>query len=76
MARENEKSVLYKTISKLCIDRNITVAQLAISLGMTPQGMYRRLQTGKFSYEELQSIAEKLGCTFAYNFAPNNETLR
>ena len=75
MSGDTEKSVLYKTISKLCIDRNITVSQLASSLGMTPQGFYRRLQTGKLSYEELQAIAEKLGCTFAYNFAPNNATL-
>lgn len=74
MATQHPKSTLYKIISKLCVDNNTTIAQLAISLHKTPQGMYRRLQTGKFSYEELQAIAEKLNCTFSYQFTPKKLT--
>lgn len=72
MAAQSQKSALYKIISKLCIDNNTTIAQLAIALNTTPQHFYRRLQKEKFSYAELQAIADRLNCTFSYQFTPKS----
>lgn len=65
-----QKSVLYKYVDKLCVDRDTTIAELARKLGKAPQNFYQRLNNGKMSYEELTEIANALGYTFDYNFQP------
>ncbi len=67
-----EKNQIYIMIEHACIDAGITKAELARRLGMTPQAFYQRLTTGKFTYNELVSIANALGGTLNLNigFAP------
>lgn len=67
-----EKNQIYIMIEHACIDAGITKAELVRRLGMTPQAFYQRLTTGKFTYNELVSIANALGGTLNLNigFAP------
>ena len=64
------KSILYKSIEKLCTDADTTIAELARKMGMSPQSLYNRLQTGKMTYEEISRMASILGFDFAYTFTP------
>lgn len=47
---------------------NITQAQLAERLGMSPQSLSKRLKTGKFTDKELENIARVLGCEYRSGF--------
>ena len=47
---------------------NITQAQLAERLGMSPQSLSKRLKTGKFTDKELENIATILGCEYRAGF--------
>ena len=68
-----QKSILYRQVNMLCAERGISLAQLAKELGTTPQNLYIRLDREKMTYAEMSKIAEKLGCTFSYNFQPLNQ---
>lgn len=48
-------------IEQALIEANMSKTQLATALGMSPQSLYQRFKTGKFSYNELQRIAVALG---------------
>lgn len=43
-------------------------ADLARALGMSPQNLQKRLQTGKFTFSEFERIAEITGSEFYVNF--------
>ena len=43
-------------------------ASIARALGITPATFNARLKTCKFSIEELESIAEVLGCKYIFGF--------
>lgn len=47
---------------------NITQAQLAERLGISPQSLSKRLKTGKFTDKELENIATILGCEYRAGF--------
>ena len=68
-----QKSILYRQVNMLCAERGISLAQLAKELGTTPQNLYIGLDREKMTYAEMSKIAEKLGCTFSYNFQPLNQ---
>lgn len=47
---------------------NMKEAELARRLGTSSQAFGQRMKTGKFSSEELENIAEALGCKFECHF--------
>lgn len=58
----------------MCVQAGTSISKLATKIGTTPQNLYKRLQTGKMSYEELSTIANALGYTFNYSFTPTQVT--
>ncbi len=46
----------------------ISNAELARRLGWTPQILFNRMKTGKFSVEDWEKIAEALGAEFYMGF--------
>lgn len=59
-------------IEKALVEARITKTQLAEKLSMSPQALYQRLKTGKFSYQELQAIAEAMGAKLELSFVIGN----
>ncbi len=57
-----------------CEESGITLTELAEKLGMSQQSMSNRLKTGKFTQEELEQIAEILGCKYINYFEYPNGT--
>ncbi|MCI8554329.1 MAG: helix-turn-helix transcriptional regulator [Clostridiales bacterium] len=55
-------------IKVLCVRAGISVAELARRLGQSPANFNAKLKRGKFSVNELQNIAETLGCTYENYF--------
>lgn len=54
---------------KACCDiSGITLTQLAERLGTTQQNMSNRLKIGKFKQDELEKMAEILGCKYTSSF--------
>ena len=49
-------------ITAACIASGITQTELAKRLGMRQQTLSKRLQTGKFTDNELNTMAQILGC--------------
>lgn len=47
-----------------CIHANVTQAEIALKVGMSPQSFYNRLKTGKFTREELTTIGNALGAEY------------
>ncbi len=52
--------------------RNITLSQLAESLGMSRQNLSNKMSRDNFSEKELQDIAEALNCSYQANFKMND----
>lgn len=48
-------------IEKALIDVGMTKSDLARALGMSPQSLYQKMRYDKFSYAELEKIAQALG---------------
>lgn len=57
-----------------CDESGITLTELAEKLGMSQQSMSNRLKTGKFTQEELEQIAQVLGCKYINYFEYPNGT--
>lgn len=51
-------------IKILLVKRGKSAAQLAVLLGFTPQNLYNKFKRDNFSTNELQKIAEALGCDY------------
>lgn len=47
---------------------NITQAELARRMGMSPAALNKRIKTGKFSDEDFQNIAKALGAEYKSGF--------
>lgn len=62
------KNQLYIKIEKAMVDTSATKRAMAKMLGMTPENLYSRLKNGKFSYEELEKIADFLDCELVLDF--------
>lgn len=52
----------------LCRHRGITMKELALRLGMSPQNFSGKLRRGSFSIRELEAIGEAAGCSFRAEF--------
>lgn len=48
--------------------RGISEAELARTLGTSPQAFNQRMKTGKFSSEDMEKIAEAIGATYFFGF--------
>lgn len=55
-------------IKAACAKQNITMGELAKRLGMSKQNFSARLQKEKFKDEDLDKIAEALGCKYVCYF--------
>lgn len=55
-------------IEQALIEAGMSKTQLAAALGMSPQNLYKRLKTGKFSYSDLQRIATALNSRLQLEF--------
>ena len=73
MKTKKNKSTLCKYIEKLCIDEETDLTHLALDMGIVPQNLYRRLVNGKFTFEEIQAMADALGYDFDYKFTKRVE---
>lgn len=61
MQIEIEKALVYNGVKK---------QDIASAFGVTQETFSSRLKTGKFSYDELQKIAEITGCRLNFEFVP------
>ena len=55
-------------IERGLIESQMSKTQLATAFGMSPQALNQRFRTGKFSYQELQKIAEVMGAKLVFKF--------
>ena len=49
-----------------CKLNDITVTELARRLGTSQQNLSKRLKVGKFSQDELETIANAIGCQISF----------
>jgi transcriptional regulator with XRE-family HTH domain len=52
--------------------KKMTITKLAIALNTSRQNLTNKLNRDNFSENELQEIAEALGCKFEFNFILDN----
>lgn len=55
-------------IRVLCVRTNISVAELARRMGMSPQNLNAKLKRETFTVSDLNQIAESTGTTFERKF--------
>lgn len=51
-----------KAIKQILLERGKSVKELAVFLGITSQGMSNKLYRDKFTYKEVEKIADFLDC--------------
>ena len=72
-----EDLTLEQKIKASCELVGISVTELANRLGTSQQNLSKRMKVGKFTQEELEEIAEKLGCEYVSSFVfPNGTTIK
>lgn len=64
------KNAIQIMIEQQMVAKGMKKKDLAAALGMSPENLYARLKTGKFSYDELQTIAKSLDCNLNLAFVP------
>ena len=52
----------------LCIRRGITMRELALRMGMSPQNFSGKLKRESVSYQELEAMAKAADCQFRLEF--------
>lgn len=60
-------------IKKLCLNKNVTIKQAALDLGMTEQAMHKIIKTNSTKIETLISIAQYFNVEPTYFFDNNSE---
>lgn len=55
--------------------KGISQAELARGIGTSPQAFNQRMKTGKFTSEELNQIANFLGCKYTFQFEFEDGTI-
>lgn len=60
-------------IKELCLNKNVTVKQAALDLGMTEQAMHKIIKTNSTKIETLISIAQYFNVAPSYFFDNNSE---
>jgi len=59
-------------IKIVCIKNEITMAEIARRLGITPQAFSQKMRRGTFSLDNLENIALVAGCKLECHFVMNN----
>ncbi len=62
------KITMKNVIEHALVDAGMSKAELARKIGMSPQNLQKRLNTGRFSYEELSQMAEAMGAELLFQF--------
>ncbi|MDO5548294.1 MAG: helix-turn-helix transcriptional regulator [Eubacteriales bacterium] len=65
---------LKKFIQHVCIDKDISVSELARRLATTPQNFNQKLGRESLTWKDLQQIADALDCRLDVNFEPNEKS--
>lgn len=60
--------MMAKEIQKRMIDKDIKKKYLADRCGWTQSNLYNKMKRDNFTEEELQKIADALGCTLKIEF--------
>ncbi len=55
-------------IKVLCVRSNISMAELARRLGVSPQSLSAKMKRESFTISELEKIADAVGATFVRKF--------
>ncbi len=64
-----------KKIKMALVYTGMTQAELASKIGQTPQNFNKKLKRGSLSFEEMESIAKALGCSWRAEFVFNDGTI-
>ncbi len=59
-------------IKVLCVRSNISMAELARRLGVSPQSLSAKMKRESFTVSELEKIADAVGATFVRKFVLYN----
>lgn len=59
-------------IKVLCVRSNISTAELARRLGISPQSLSGKMKRQSFSVSDLEAVAEAVGAKFERNFVLQN----
>ena len=59
-------------IKVLCVRSNISRAELARRIGMSPQSLSAKMKRESFTIADLEEIADAVGATFIKKFALHN----
>ena len=60
-------------IKVLCVRSNISMAELARRIGMSPQSLSAKLKRESFTVSDLEIIADAVGAKFVRKFVLYNE---
>lgn len=65
-----------KTIRRVLFEMDLTAAQLAARLGVTPSNISQKMVRDNWSVSDLADIAAALGCGFSVSFhLPDGQTM-
>lgn len=65
-----------KTIRRVLFEMDLTAAQLASRLGVTPSNISQKMIRDNWSVSDLAAIAAALGCGFSVSFhLPDGQTM-
>ena len=59
-------------IKVLCVRSNISMAELARRIGISPQSLNGKLKRGSFTIEDLDQVADAVGVSFSRKFILSN----
>lgn len=57
-----------ESVKILCVKNDITMAEIARRLGITPQAFSQKMKRGTFSLDDMDNISMVAGCSFECNF--------
>lgn len=57
-----------KKIRMALVYKGVSLSDLARAIGTSPQNLSQRLKNDKLSTEEINKIAQVLGCTYTFYF--------
>ena len=65
-----------KTVRRVLFEMDLTAAQLAARLGVTPSNISQKMVRDNWSVSDLADIAAALGCGFSVSFhLPDGQTM-
>lgn len=74
MEGSEQHLTIEQKIKASCELAGISVTELAARLGTSQQNLSKRMKVGKFTQDELEEIARKIGCEYNSSFVFQNGT--